>query len=628
MQAEANLKEKLGTLGLQITTLLALVLAFFHLYTAAFGLLPALKQRDIHLTIIMAIAFLIKPAKKETLREQVTDLTLALLSLAVGLYFYLRFDPIAQAGGRYLTMDIVAATVLVALLTESTRRFLGWSLGIMSLGFFVYCWFGQLFPGILWHTGFSYARVMGEVAWTSQGLFGTPLGVSATYIVMFVFFASFLKRAKINDLFNNLAISVLGRVRGGPAQVAIVSSCAMGMLTGSNVVNVVTVGPITVPLMKKIGMDSVFAGAVEAVASSGGQIMPPIMGAGAFIMAEMLGIPYVTVAAAALVPALLYYVNLAVVVYSHSRKLGLEGMRKEDIVPLGRSLKKIYLITPLLIVVLLMVWGYTPLLVGLIGIAATIVISYLSRETRIGWRSALEALVESIKDMVPVALSCAIIGIFVDAFVMTGIGVRLGFHIIELAGGSLLIILILTMIISLILGLGAPTTAAYLGTIVVAGPILAQLGIAPLIAHMFAFYFGCLSAITPPFAISAYAVAPIAQANPDTIGWKAFRLSFATFIVPFAFVYNPSLITVLSGGFTPMGLVHVLGGFTGIIAFAFGMEGFISKRMAIWERAAYVIGGLLLISPLDSALILSPLMIGVATINQFLKNRQPTAFNA
>ncbi|MDI7247540.1 MAG: TRAP transporter permease [Bacillota bacterium] len=528
-----------------IVVLLAVAMCVFHLYTAAFGTMLAMYQRAVHWVFISVLVFLTYPigkGKRSNLLGAV-DLLLIGATVVAGAYLLVFYDDILLRLGVPTTADVVLGTITMLIVLETARRTLGWALPILAMIMLAYAYLGPYLPGLLAHRGYPLSRVASQMYLTTEGIFGMAIGVSATFIVVFVAFGSFLEKSGAGKFFVDIANAAMGHVAGGPAQAAVWSSALMGTISGSPVANVVTTGTFTIPLMKKTGYEPHYAGAVEAVASSGGQIMPPIMGVGAFLMAELIGVPYATIAKAAIIPAVLYFLTLGIAVYLEARRLGLKGTPRSELPSVWRTLVAgIPYLIPLAILIYLLASGYSPLKSAFFAIVAIAVLAAFGLTDRMGIREIIQAMNSTAKSVAPVATACACAGIIIGVTTLTGLGLKLSTLVVEWSHGLTFVGLVLTMLVSLVLGMGLPTSAAYLVLAVLGGPALEKMGVPILAAHLFIFYFGCISTITPPVALAAYAAAGIAGSDPMRTGWTASRLGIASFIVPYMFVYGPPLL--------------------------------------------------------------------------------------
>jgi TRAP transporter 4TM/12TM fusion protein len=599
-----------------VIAIVALALAVFHLYTASFGLLSPQYQRGTHLIGLLALAFLGFPTAGGKRVGQVADWTgfAAIVVLAAYLFTAYAPDLVRERGimgpSRH---DIWAGVLLIALVLEGTRRAIGLPIVLVAATFVLYGYFGGFVPDLISHRGYSIERLTTYLVWTTEGVFGTPIAVSASFVIIFIIFGSLLNRLGAGALFINLAMALTGRIRGGPALTAVLGSALMGSINGSSVSNVVTTGTFTIPLMRRSGYTPLFAGGVEAVASTGGQIMPPIMGAGAFVMAEMMGIPYSQVALAALIPAVLYFVSIMLMVYLEANRRDIPVLSKEERPAVGPVLKRdAHLLLPLCVLVyFLVVERLSPMISGLYGIGSLVLVSSLAtliRERRLPLAEIIGGLREGVTTAVPVALACASAGIVIGIVALTGLGVRFTQLIVDLSSGILWAGAALTMIACIILGMGLPTTAAYIITAVLGAPALISLGVEPIAAHMFIFYFAIISFITPPVGLSAYAAAGIAGTNPMETSVSAFRLGIAGFIVPFAFIYSPALL--LAGDVTQI-MVALLTALLGVASLAAASVGWLFAPLPLWARTVFLAGAILLIVT-DGTLVLAgavPLII-------------------
>jgi len=591
-----------GQLRATTATAVGAAWTLFQLYTGFFGELSTIPQRAIHLGFAFTLLFLLRPSGKtwadKRYRRLGPVIDAVLIAAAVVATAYLAYDHvgIAERLGRTLPQEFWFGLVIILVLFESTRRAVGWPLPLIAVGFLLYGFYGNLIPGDLGHRAYSMERVISQIYLSTEGIFGVALGVSAGFLFLFVAFATFLKESGGGVLFTDFATGLAGRARGGPAKVAVVGSGFFGMISGSAVANVAGVGSFTIPLMKRVGYTPQFAGAVEAVASTGGVIMPPVMGATAFIMAELLGIPYVDVAKAAFIPAFLYYFSLFCMVHLEAVKRDLKGLKKDEIPNLRRTfLNWGHLAIPILALIYMLIkMPDAPSSAAAWSVLLIVLVAFLRSSTRMGLRKIYNALAEAGRAALDVAMTCACIGIIVGIVMLTGLGGKLAGLILTLSGGNLVAILILTAIASLILGMGLPITPAYLILVLIVGPAVNDLGLLPLATHMFMLYFGAISFITPPVAIAAYAGAALAGSNPFRTGFTATRLGIAGFIVPFAFAANPALLLVGSPGKIILALTTTV---LGIMALAAGSQGFIRAPMVVIERVLMVIAAVLLIYP-------------------------------
>ncbi|MGJ7922335.1 TRAP transporter permease [Neobacillus sp. LXY-4] len=578
------------------------LLAFscFQLYTSIFGILTAQLQRSIHLGFALALIFLLFPARKRQLsKHKVTlfDLILSIISVVVGAYWPLNIDQLVMQAGQLTTVDFYIGLAALILVLEATRRTVGLPITVIAGLFLIYALYGPYMPGFIAHRGLSLERLVQTMFFTTEGILGTPLGVSSTFIFLFLLFGSFLIKTGVGEYFNDLALIVAGRRIGGPAKVAVFSSALQGTISGSSVANVVTSGAFTIPMMKKLGYRKEFAGAVEAAASTGGQLMPPIMGAAAFLMVEFIGngISYWDIAKAAAIPAVLYFTGIWIMTHLEAKRIGLRGLTKEELPDKKVVLRKLYLLIPIVIVVLLLMSGMSVMRSAIWSIVVTVVVSAIRKETRIGVKGFIEALVDGARTALSVAAATACAGIIVGVVTKTGLGLKLANGLLDLAGGALIPTLFFTMIASLILGMGSPTTANYVITSTIAAPAIILLGVPDLSAHLFVFYFGIIADITPPVALAAFAAAGVSGGEPIKTGIDSAKLAIAAFIIPYMFVLSPELLMIET---TIVYLVWVVcTALGGMMIIGAGIIGFWFRKLYLSERILGIVGGLCLIYP-------------------------------
>ena len=589
-----------GRAGL-IVGLVAVVMAVYHVYARLTWYAPD-QQALLYLTLGMSLtlAFFLFPARKEAPRDRVpwTDLGLAALSLACVGYMFIYYDYVVN---RFPTahplslVDKVVGGFGILLVLEATRRTIGVALPVVALCFLAYGLGGSWLPGALHHKGLTLEITIDQTWFTTEGVFGVPLGVAGTYVILFIVFGAFLEKSGAGQFFMNFANAVAGGARGGPGKVAVVSSSLFGTISGSAVANVMVDGWLTIPMMKKTGFKPEAAAAIEAVASTGGQIMPPVMGAAAFVMAEFLGLSYTKIMIAAAIPAIFYYVALFAAIHFNAMRMGLRGIPREELPNLPDILRRQgHLFVPVIVILVLLIQGFTATYAAIVSAAAVILISWLRSETRLRWRACLAALREGAEQTVPVAMACASAGIVIGIVLQTGLALRFTSFLIEVAGGSLLLSLIITMVAGIVLGMGMPTTAAYIMQAALLIPAIIKLGVTPLAAHMFAFYFSCLSAVTPPVALAVYAAASIGGAGLWAAGLQSVKFAAAGFIVPFFFVYSPALLFQGAWG----EILRVLAtGTLGVVALAAALEGHFLRPATWLERAVFFAAAVLLIDP-------------------------------
>ncbi|WP_417028938.1 TRAP transporter permease [Cloacibacillus evryensis] len=595
---EARFRALTGWQG-KMVALLAVAMSCFHFYTSGFGLLLAQKQGAVHLAFTLALVFLLYPASSKQSKTSgipFYDFILAGLGVASAMYLVVFFNDLVTRAGLPTTVDLVMGFVLIATLLEATRRISNPVLPCLAVVALLYCYFGRYMPQMLAHRGFSVARIVNHMYLGTEGIFGTPLEVSSTFVFMFILFGSVLEKTGLGRFIIDLSMALAGWSTGGPAKVAIVSSGLMGTVSGSSVANVCTTGMFTIPLMKSVGYEPHFAGAVEAVASTGGQIMPPGMGAGAFIMAQFLGVPYIEVAIAAVVPALLYYFAVMVQVHFEACRLGLKGIPWAQLPPIWPLLRsKGFLLIPLIAIIYFLLAGYTPLMAAFNGILVSFVLSWLNKETRLTPARIFEAFQSGARGAIGVACACATVGMVVGMGTLTGLALRIAGAIVSAAGGSKILTLVFTMCASILLGTGLPTTANFIVTSTMAAPALFQLGVPAKAAYMFVFYFGIAADLTPPVALAAYAGSGIAGSDPMKTGMTAFKLALAGFLVPYIYVYSPMLLFI---DVVPLEMVQAIcTALIGVFLLAMFTIGFFKAPMAWYMRILAFAGALGLLIP-------------------------------
>ena len=601
-ESESRTRTYSGPMGTAITVLLC-AWAVFQLYFTTFGVISAVNLRAFHCIFLLSFTFLLYPTYKKERRARrlppVWDLALIVLSILTFGYLILNYTRIAQNGGRVTDFELVIAGAALVLAFEAARRASG-NLAILALIFLAYNWFGQYLPGQLGHNGFTLKRVLVTQFWGTQGLLGTGIGVSATYIFLFVVFGAFLKYSGFSKFINDFSLTLVGRTPGGPAKVAVLASALMGMINGSAIANVATTGTITIPLMKQTGYKKEFAGAVEAVASTGGQFCPPIMGAVGFVMAEFLNLSYTAVMLAAIIPAFLYYLGLLFAVHFEAKRLGLSGLSKENIPDAMKVLKEQgHLVIPLVVLIALMCMGYTPLYSAVIAIFATVAASWLRRDTRMTWDKIVAATVEGARGAISVGVCCVIIGVIIGTVTLTSLGLNMGYLILSIVDNSSIYLTgLLVMIMSTILGMGVPGVAAYVIVQAVAVPVLIEVGVLDISAHMFCLIYACLSNITPPVAMSSYVAAGIAGSNQTKTGLLSVRLGLIGFLIPFFFLDNPVLLIGADPAFTVAeSLWAMVTASIGTVALVSGLEGWLVRRCAWPERLVLIAVAPLMLYP-------------------------------
>ena len=604
----------------KVSLILAICFVAFHLYTAAFGTMPGIAQKSIHLGFLLVIFYINAMVDSEKRWEQIFLGIMALFALGGCAYITILDENLQLRAGIVYASDILFAILLIIAIFEACRRKMGNPLVIITLVFVAYAFLGKYIPGFLNQPGMTLKKFTSLVYLTTDGIFGSPLYASASYVVLFVLLGAIMSVSGIGDYMTNLATSLFGHMRGGPAKVAVVASGFFGSISGSPTANVIGTGTFTIPMMKKNGFEPEFAAAVEATASTGGAIMPPIMGSTAFIMAEMLGIPYTAVAKAALIPAILYFLAVLFGVDIYAAKHGLKGIPRSQLPKVRSMLKQIYMLAPLIFLIFCMaVFNMTIVRSGLLTIIVTLVLVEINPKTRMTKEQWLQIPVQTVKSAVSVGIACAMAGSISGVIMGSGLGYRISSILTSVAGTSMLLLLVLTMVVSLIMGMGVPTTAAYLVLASLVAPTMIQLGIPPLAAHMFIFYFGCISSITPPVALAAYAGAGLAGCDPNKTGYKAFRLAFCSFLMPYLFVYNPVLL--MEGGVLDI-LWSLVTALIGAYLLASGFEGFFFRWSLKWfERPLMILGAVMLIVPGMVTDLVGIAIIVVEFVTEFMFKR-------
>ncbi len=618
------MRELTGKLGKLIATI-AIIWSLFELYTNARGLLPLYEQRGLLLIFTFFLAFILYPASQRSPRGKPSILDLIFAGLSILVFSYVVANATAlEMREVYVTpvstVEIVFGVIAIFLVLEATRRVIGLPMVIVTLGLLLYVYFGPWFPGILVHPGYSPTQIIECMYLSFFGIFGTLTGLAATYVFLFVLFGAFLEMSKTGDFFIDLSKSVAGSSRGGPAKVCVFGNALFGTLSGSPTSAVYTIGSFSIPMMENMGYSKEYAGGVAAAAATGGIIMPPVMGAVAFIMADWLGVSYWDVCIMAFIPACLYYLSLFVAVHLRAARLGLKGLPREKLPSLRKVLYEGgHLFAPMIALVYLLILRYSPIRSALIAILVTVIAASVRRRTRMGVRSILKALELGGKYavLVTVAMTCA--GIIIGAVNATGLGLTFTYVITRFAGQNLLMALTLSMVACLILGMGIPTMAAYIIVAALGVPALTELGVSLFAAHMFVLYFSIIAMITPPVAVAAFAAGAVARADPMKVGVDATRLAIAGFIVPFAFAYSP--VFLLIGDLTLI-LISIPASIVGICALACSIEGYLFARTSILERVILGASAILLIIPEVLTDILGVGLLAVALTISLVKRKK------
>lgn len=626
-----------------ITVFISVIFVLFQLYATLSGAITAQVLRATHLAFVQLLAFLLFPPTKNSPRNTLPwyDIVLGLIGLACWLYIVVNFDSLVRRSGNNTPLDVAVGIVGILVLFESCRRIVGFPIMIIAGSFIVFAFAGKYLPGFLHHRGYSLQRVVCHLFYNTEGIMGTPIGACSTFIFLFILFGALLEKTGIGHFFIDVCNALAGGASGGPAKVAVLSSALLGTVSGSSVSNTVGSGSFTIPMMKRLGYKGEFAGAVEAAASTGGQIMPPIMGAAAFLMAESLGLPYITIVKAAIVPAILYFTGIFITVHLEAKKLGLKGLPKDQLprfMPL--LLRKGYMILPLVVIIYFLCAGKTAVFAALMGIIACVLVGFgvsvsdlaHGRKPSFGGKDIVEIMCTAARNIISVAIACGMAGIIIGIVTLTGLGLRLGNGLVMLAHGKLLLTLVFTMVASIILGMGAPTTANYLITSTITAGAIISLGIEPLAAHMFAFYFGIIADVTPPVALAAIAGAAIAKAKPMKTALNATKLAIGAFIIPYMFVYNSKMLMINASALSVVMIIitAILGMFGISVAlegYGFNNTGFFynsrkGKATIIAfdavERLLFAIAGLLCVIPETKTDIIGVSLLAVLIAYQLI----------
>lgn len=626
-----------------ITVFISVIFVIFQLYATLSGAITAQVLRATHLAFVQLLAFLLFPPTKNSPRNTLPwyDIVLGLIGAACWLYIVVNFDSLVRRSGNNTPLDVAVGIVGILVLFESCRRIVGLPIMIIAGSFIVFAFAGKYLPGFLHHRGYSLQRVVCHLFYNTEGIMGTPIGACSTFIFLFILFGALLEKTGIGHFFIDVCNALAGGASGGPAKVAVLSSALLGTVSGSSVSNTVGSGSFTIPMMKKLGYKGEFAGAVEAAASTGGQIMPPIMGAAAFLMAESLGLPYITIVKAAVVPAILYFTGIFITVHLEAKKLGLKGLPKDQLprfMPL--LLKKGYMILPLVVIIYFLCAGKTAVFAALMGIIACVLVGFgvsvsdlaHGRKPSFGGKDIVEIMCTAARNIISVAIACGMAGIIIGIVTLTGLGLRLGNGLVMLAHGKLLLTLVFTMVASIILGMGAPTTANYLITSTITAGAIISLGIEPLAAHMFAFYFGIIADVTPPVALAAIAGAAIAKAKPMKTALNATKLAIGAFIIPYMFVYNSKMLMINAS--TLSVVMIIITAILGMFGISVALEGYGFNNTGFFynsrkgkatiiafdavERLLFAIAGLLCVIPETKTDIIGVSLLAVLIAYQLI----------
>lgn len=623
LDKESNTVEYKGICG-KIVAIICICFSLFQIYTGLFGTLDAMIQRCIHLSFGICLVFLLCPTKKSWVKEgrfHPIDVILAVIAMIPPIYILVNYQQLILRAGTVTPVDAVVGLVGIIMVLEAARRIVGLPIVIVVLCFLAYGFLGPYMPGPLAHRGLTIKQMVGHLFFTTEGVFGIPLGVSSTFIFLFILFGAYLEKTGLGKFFIDIANAIAGWASGGPAKVAVISSALQGTISGSSVANVVGSGSFTIPMMKKLGYHKNFAGAVEAAASTGGQLMPPIMGAAAFLMAEFVGIPYMEVVKAAVVPAILYFLGVFLGVHFEAKKNHLEGTPRSQLPAWTKIMKEEgHLAIPLIAIIGLLASGYTPMKAALAGIFISIGTAMLRANTRMSFWDIVDGLVKGARGALGVIIACASAGMIIGIVTKTGVGLKLASALVTVASGNFMLLLLCTMLTSLILGMGVPTTANYVITSTIAAPALIQLGVPILAAHMFVFYFGIIADITPPVALAAYAGSAISGGDPLKTGVNASKLGIAAFIIPYVFVLSPQLLGIgATFGSVLFTTITAIIGMTGISG---AMIGQFYCKANVLERLILLAGGLCLIDPQTLTDIIGVAILAAVFALQYFRTKK------
>ncbi|MCI0546751.1 MAG: TRAP transporter permease [Candidatus Rokubacteria bacterium] len=601
---------------------LSLALSLFHFYSTYYGQAEAHTHRSTHLAFMLVLAFLFFPFRRRHFSDPLgwpflLDLVWIGIALGAQVYTIVHLSRFVDPGYAATTGDVVLGTLLVLAVLEASRRTVGWGLTLTAGFFLLQTWQADKFGWIFYGPPASWASMMESFFGKEEGLYGIPVGIMSGVLILFIVFAAFLSMTGIGDFFVRLATALAGRLTGGPAKVSVFSSALLGTISGSGVANVMMDGVFTIPMMKRVGYGATFAAAVEAVASIGGQIMPPVMAAAAFIMADFVGVPFRQVALAATIPALLYFFCVFVTVHLEARRLGLRKMPREEMPSLRDTLRRDgYLLLPIAAIIWYLYQGFTEEMAALMAVGTTFLVSFVRRSSALGPVRLLKALEAGAKTGVTVAMAVAAAGLIIGCLFLSGIGMKFSYMLVTLSGGELWLALIYTMFAAFVLGLSLPTTAVYLTLAIIVAPGLVQMGVPKMAAHMFIFYMGVTSDLTPPTCLSPFAAAAIAGSPPMATAWQAMRLGAVLFIVPFMFVYSPALLMM---GTWPQILFATATAGLGVFCLAAGLQGWLRRQATVADRALLIGAGLLLIFPSAAADVAGLALFGGAYVLQSMR---------
>ena len=600
---------------------ICLCMSLFHMYSAGIGLLQTPVQRSIHLTFVLAIIFLLYPSRFRG--GTLIDIIFLVGSVIGAGYIALFSDAIAMRGGKPMPHEMVLGIFTMVAVFEAGRRVLGKALPILALIFLFYCFVGRYAPMMFSHRGYSLERIVQHMYLTTEGIFGIALGVSSTYVFMFILFGSFLSIGGGAALFNNIALALTGRMAGGPAKVAVIAAGLLGTISGSSIATVVTSGSFTIPMMRKVGFTAEESAGITACASTGGQFMPPIMGAGAFIMSEFLNVSYGLVALSATIPALLYYGAIFLNVHFMAKRYNLGGT-DSNMEKIGIILRKDgHLLLPLVLIVAMLIMHYTPLKSAFWAIIAMVCICALKARTRLSVSRIGEALSDGARNAIGTAIACAVVGYIVGSFSLTGLGLKFSINIMELTGGNLFLTLVMAMVACLILGMGLPTTANYIVTSTIVVPVMVKMGVAGISAHLFVFYFGIMADITPPVCLASFTAAGLAKADATKTGLKAFSYALPSFFLPYLFIYSPEIL--LQSGSALDVCIVVIRAILGITAFAAALNGWLFRPLPMAVRLLLFPAGLVSYSMFPELQVAGAGIVAVIAVHAFITRNRVAA---
>ncbi|HNS13741.1 MAG TPA: TRAP transporter fused permease subunit [Syntrophorhabdaceae bacterium] len=599
----------------KVAKVIAILATLYHVYIGFFGLTRPLANYAITLSLFMCLTFLYVPFKGKGKDIAIFDAVLSLLSLVVGFYVVANYQTISVRPtmvGELTSIEYGLGILAILLVLESTRRTIGMPLVYIAVFFLVYCYFGNYLPGMFSHSGFSGGDIIESMYLTLDGIHGTPIAVVATLVIQFVLFGAFLEASGAAKFFVDISMSLMGRLKGAAGHIGNFSAALFGTMTGSPTASAVTVGSFSIPMMKKTGFTSIFSGAITAVSCTGAALMPPVMGTAAFLMAEMTGTRYIDICKAAIFPAILYFFSCSLIVYFEASRTGITGFRKNELPSFIKTIPiSLQYMGPIAVLIILLIVGYAPALCAVVASFLIFLASFFRKTTRMNFGSLVKALEATAKTSISVATSCASAGIVVGAIVLTGLGGKFASIVVAVSHQSLFLALFLTMIASLILGMGMPLPVVYILTAVLCGPAIATLGIPIIAAHLFLVYFACISAVTPPVAVAAYATAAIAEDNPVKIGFAGFKYAIAGFIIPYVMIYEQSIL--LQGSVLKIAIT-VLSCSIGVFALSSAVSNWLFTSLSRWEKVLLFAGGALLVYP---ELITS--LIGICCIAPVLR---------